>query len=232
VATIGFVSAGLLTFSQALGVIIGANIGTTSIAAIAAIGATAPAKRVAAAHFIFNALTAVIALLFLPWLVELSERIIILLGGAAATAPALAVFHTVFNCIGVLAIAGVTGRLVEWLSKRFVTQEERIGRPRYLDATLVGVPALATRALTMEAARMAEVAFDVARTRISEPASGRPSVGRGGLVRAPWAEQQARSDIHVCTRDAWPGLPPAPESRRAAQEAPPGHSQAEARQPG
>ena len=42
--------------------VIGTNIGTTSTAAFAAVGATAPARRVAAAHIIFNVVTAVIAL--------------------------------------------------------------------------------------------------------------------------------------------------------------------------
>ena len=54
VATIGFVNAGLLTLYQALGAVYGANIGTTSTAALAAIGATPNARRVAAAHILFN----------------------------------------------------------------------------------------------------------------------------------------------------------------------------------
>jgi len=36
-ATIGFVSAGILSFSQAIGVVIGANIGTTSTAWLVAL---------------------------------------------------------------------------------------------------------------------------------------------------------------------------------------------------
>lgn len=156
--------------------VIGTNIGTTSTAAFAAIGATAPARRVAAAHIIFNVVTAVIALLLLPWLVAASEIIAEWAWGDTSITVTLAVFHTIFNCLGVLAIAGVARLLIDWLGTRFVTQEERIGRPRYLDATLVGVPDLALRALVREVRRMADISFEVARTRIAEPETARRSV--------------------------------------------------------
>ncbi|MBK9685599.1 MAG: hypothetical protein IPO59_20800 [Betaproteobacteria bacterium] len=46
--------------------IIGANVGTTATALLAAIGATPNARRVAAPHVIFNVLTACVALALLP----------------------------------------------------------------------------------------------------------------------------------------------------------------------
>lgn len=156
--------------------VIGTNIGTTSTAAFAAIGATAPARRVAAAHIIFNVVTAIIALALLPWLIAASETIAGWVWGDASITVTLAVFHSIFNCLGVLAIAGVAGRLIDWLGTRFVTQEERIGRPRYLDATLVAVPDLALRALVREVWRMADIAFEVARARIGETEAARQRV--------------------------------------------------------
>lgn len=62
---------GLLTTQGAAAVVIGANIGTTVTALIAAIGATPAAKRAAAAHIAFNLLTGAVALLLLPWMVGL-----------------------------------------------------------------------------------------------------------------------------------------------------------------
>jgi phosphate:Na+ symporter len=94
---------GLLDAQGAAAVVIGANIGTTVTALLAAMGATANARRAAAAHVVFNA----------------AHR----RGGAAAAAladrrhghrcarrwncrptrrPKLALFHTVFNVLGVL----------------------------------------------------------------------------------------------------------------------------------
>ncbi|MGY6707998.1 MAG: Na/Pi cotransporter family protein [Rhizobiaceae bacterium] len=167
---------GSVPLMLAAAAVIGTNIGTTSTAAFAAIGATAPARRVAAAHIIFNVLTAVIALLLLPWLVAASEIVAGWAWGDTSITLTLAVFHTIFNCLGVLAIAGVARLLIDWLGTRFVTQEERIGRPRYLDTTLVGVPDLALRALVREARRMADISFEVARTRIGEPETARQRV--------------------------------------------------------
>lgn len=158
---------GSVPLMLAAAAVIGTNIGTTSTAAFAAIGATAPARRVAAAHIIFNVLTGLIALTLLPWLVAASAAIAGWAGDGGTTVT-LAVFHTVFNCLGVLAIAGVAPRLIDWLGTRFVTQEERIGRPRFLDATLVGVPELALRALVREAGHMADIGFEVARARVGE----------------------------------------------------------------
>lgn len=178
----------------AASVVIGTNIGTTSTAAFAAIGATAPARRVAAAHIIFNVITAIIALALLPWLVRASAAIAGWASADGGITVTLAVFHTIFNCLGVLAIAGVARRLIDWLGTRFVTQEERIGRPRYLDATLMGVPELALRALIREVRHMAEISFEVARTRVGEPESALPQVA-GMHVGALRLGKEVRSAI-------------------------------------
>ncbi len=174
--------------------VIGTNIGTTSTAAFAALGATAPARRVAAAHIVFNVLTAVLALALLPWLVALSRAIAAWSAGDGGAIVTLAIFHTAFNCLGVAAMAVVAPRLIAWLGNRFVSQEERIGKPRYLDKTLIGVPELALRALVMETGRMAETAFEVARARIVKPADARQKVA-GMHVGALRLGREIRSAI-------------------------------------
>lgn len=156
--------------------VIGTNIGTTSTAAFAAIGATAPAKRVAAAHIAFNVLTALLALALLPWLVAASQDVAGWTAVDSGITTTLAVFHTIFNLIGVAAMAVAAPRLIGWLGARFVSQEERIGRPRFLDETLYGVPDLALRVVVMEARHMADIAFEVARVRIGQPEAARRDV--------------------------------------------------------
>lgn len=59
------VAQGLLSFDQAVGIVLGANIGTSSTALIAAIPLQINAKRVALAHFLFNLLGVLIILPFL-----------------------------------------------------------------------------------------------------------------------------------------------------------------------
>ncbi|MCB2003143.1 MAG: Na/Pi cotransporter family protein, partial [Rhodoferax sp.] len=65
---------GLIGAQGAAAVVIGANIGTTFTALVAAIGATPNARRAAAAHVIFNLITACVALALLPWLIAALTR--------------------------------------------------------------------------------------------------------------------------------------------------------------
>jgi phosphate:Na+ symporter len=156
--TLTAATGGILGLYAAAAMVIGANVGTTTTAAFAAIGATSNAKRVAAAHIIFNAATGLVALLIMPllfWAVNATGE---LLGMQDIPAVTLALFHTTFNILGVLLIWPVSGRLAQFLEKRFVTQEEIEGRPRYLDRTVAVSPLLALNALALELSRIAAVA--------------------------------------------------------------------------
>ena len=73
VITISFLSAGLIELSQGIGIIFGANIGTTITAILGAISANAAGRRLAVAHLIFNSVTATLTVVFLAqvrWLVD------------------------------------------------------------------------------------------------------------------------------------------------------------------
>ncbi|MDH5217400.1 MAG: Na/Pi cotransporter family protein [Gammaproteobacteria bacterium] len=155
--TLTAASGGILGLYAAAAMVIGANVGTTSTAAIAVIGATPNAKRVAAAHIVFNVVTGIVALLLLPvlfWTVRATGE---LLGLDDIPAVTLALFHTLFNILGVLLMWPVSKRLTQFLEKRFVTLEEIEGRPRYLDKTVLVSPMLALNALTMEMARISVI---------------------------------------------------------------------------
>ena len=153
---------GLLGLHAAAAMVIGANVGTTSTAALAVIGATPNAKRVAAAHIIFNAATGIVALMILPllfWSVRITGE---LLGLEDIPTVTLALFHTTFNVLGVLLMLPLSKRLAAFLEQRFVTHEEAEGRPRYLDRTVAVSPMLALNALALELTRIAAVTRDMA----------------------------------------------------------------------
>ncbi len=156
--TLTATTGGVLGLYAAAAMVIGANVGTTSTAALAVIGATSNAKRVAAAHIAFNLVTGIVALLILPllfWTVKNTGRLLGLEDNPAVT---LALFHTTFNTFGVLLMWPASGWLTRFLGKRFVTQEEIEGRPRYLDRTVAVSPMLALNALALELSRIAAVA--------------------------------------------------------------------------
>ncbi len=154
---------GLLTAQGAAAVVIGANIGTTVTALIASIGATPNAKRAAAAHILFNLLTGAVALALLPWLVTAIGAAGEALELGSAPAAKLALFHTAFNLLGVVLIWPIADRMVLFLGKCFHAAEEDEARPRYLDANIATVPALALNALEEEVRRMGGIALRMMR---------------------------------------------------------------------
>lgn len=158
---------GLVPLADAAAVVIGANLGTTSTAALAVIGATANAQRVAAAHVAFNLLTGLVALVVLVPLLSGIQAALALLGEAAAPATVLALFHTVFNVLGVLLMWPITRRLVTFLEQRFRRSDEDEARPRFLDKNVVGTPALALEALASELTRTGRLVRDMAKSALS-----------------------------------------------------------------
>ena len=155
--------------------VIGANLGTTSTAAFAAVGATSAAKRTAVGHVAFNLLAAVVALALLPWLLD---AMLLLLGDQTPLPTLLALFHTVFNLLGVLLMWPLSGRLRVWLERRFVSEDEKKGEPRHLDANVLSVPALAIESLTLEMRRAGRHAGEIVGLALRAPAADRAVVER------------------------------------------------------
>ena len=172
--TLTAATGGILNIEAAAAMVIGANVGTTSTAGFAVIGATPNAKRVAAVHVVFNLVTGVVALILLPvlfWVISFTGKF---LGLEDIPAVTLAIFHTVFNILGVLIMWPLSARLTRFLESRFVTQEETESRPKYLDKTVAVSPMLALHALVLELTRISAVAQRMAMGALSsETAPGK-----------------------------------------------------------
>jgi phosphate:Na+ symporter len=161
--TLTAASGGLLGIYAAGAMVIGANLGTTSTAVISVLGATSNAKRVAGAHVMFNSITGVVALLLLPLMFVVVDAITGFLNIESEPAVSLALFHTVFNVLGVLIMLPLTGRLATFLERRFKSQEETLGTPRYLDRNVSITPDLALDAAVNELMHLAEVSIGYCR---------------------------------------------------------------------
>jgi phosphate:Na+ symporter len=168
------------------GVVIGANVGTTLTGILAAIGATSNAKRLAAAHVLFNVVTAVVALAVLTPLLQLIHGVGVWLTGSGDVVTQLVLFHTLFNLLGVLLMWPLSGPLVRFLLARFTTADEDAARPRYLDRNVAAVPVLALQALRHELARLGHLAMQLAReaTRLNP-------------VALPWAAPVPQADVRL-----------------------------------
>jgi phosphate:Na+ symporter len=149
---------GLIDAQGAAAVVIGANIGTTVTAVLAALGATPNARRAASAHVVFNLLTGGVALLLLPWLVGALGEAREALHLSPDPATQLALFHTSFNLLGVLLMWPLAARLTRALQRRFRAREEDEAQPRFLDDNVLAVPTLALDALAREVGRAGQVA--------------------------------------------------------------------------
>ncbi|HQB39066.1 MAG TPA: Na/Pi cotransporter family protein, partial [Deltaproteobacteria bacterium] len=156
-------SGGIIGVETAAAAVIGANLGSTSTAAVAALNATPNARRLALGHIIFNLITGLAALSMLPFMtheVELLAGILRLEGSPAAV---LALFHTVFNTMGVVIMLPLAGRLSRLLERAFTSVEEQSGQPQHLDMTLTATPVLAISALRAELARLRGIANQLVR---------------------------------------------------------------------
>ena len=158
---------GLIEAQGAAAVVIGANIGTTVTALLAAIGATPNARRAASAHVLFNLLTGAVALLLLPWLIGVLGVAREALGLPPDPATQLALFHTTFNLIGVLLMWPLAERLTRWLQQRFRAREEDEAQAQFLDDNVLAVPTLALDALAREVARAGQVALRMVRSALA-----------------------------------------------------------------
>jgi len=156
--TLTAASGGVLALPSAAAMVIGSNLGTTSTAFFASIGATPNAKRVAGAHIVFNAVTGLVALAILPLLIWFTTETGKILKLEDTPTVALALFHTVFNVLGVVLLWPFTKRLVVWLHRQYRTEEEDESIPKYLDDTVAATPALAMNALLMEVDRIGVLA--------------------------------------------------------------------------
>lgn len=156
--TLTAAAGGLVPFPAAAAMVIGANVGTTSTAALAVVGATSAAKRAAAAHVLFNVITALVALLLLPLLLWLISGLAELLGMAGQIAVALAILHTTINLLGLAIMLPATDWLEHQLQRRFLAPDEDLANPRFLDSNVLATPSLALDALVQELRRMGGMA--------------------------------------------------------------------------
>lgn len=164
---------GIIDVHTAAAAVIGTNIGTTSTAALSVLGATYNAKKVAAAHIIFNMVTGLLAVATLPLLLRLVDFIQAGLGFQDDPALALALFHTTFNIFGVLLFLPFSRRLVQFLDSRIGRKEMIRSKPKYLDKNVLTQPHLALDALFMELGRTGDMTRDLARAAIRSQFSHR-----------------------------------------------------------
>lgn len=151
-----------ITYDNALALAIGSNIGTTITAILGAMGSNVQGKRLAGAHLIFNLTTGLIAIALIQQLIVLVDWTSNSIGIAADNYTLkLAVFHTIFNLLGVIIMVPFIGRLVTFLERVIAAPTSNIEKPRYLSAASLEIPDAAVEAVRKETVRLYDLSVDV-----------------------------------------------------------------------
>lgn len=153
---------GVIVFEQAVYLVIGQNIGTTLTAVLAAIGAGIAAKRAALTHVLFNLGTAVLAVVLAPILIFATHSISTAFFGQFDPAVGLAIFHTLFNVLGVIAFTALMPffiRLLEWLLP--IKGDPLL---HHLDSSVAIIPEVALEAAHRTITLILSMLFGLART--------------------------------------------------------------------
>ena len=133
--------AGAVGLDQACALIIGQNIGTATSSALAAIGASTTAKRLAIAYVLFKLIAALIALVLFPIVTPLIVRASNTVDGVTL----LAGYHTAYNVVGVVVLLP----LVDWFTRLVERILPERGSPltRCLDPSALATPIVAVEAV-------------------------------------------------------------------------------------
>ncbi|RLD23363.1 MAG: Na/Pi cotransporter family protein [Bacteroidetes bacterium] len=155
-------AAGQITYFNSLALAIGANVGTTVTAIIGAMASNAAGKRLAGAHLIFNVVTAIIALALvnqLAWIVDWLAALFNF--NPSNYTLKLAIFHTIFNLLGVVVMFPFVGKLVKFLENRVKEEVYEVENPIYLTEAALAYPQSAIAALVKETKHLFENVFEI-----------------------------------------------------------------------
>ncbi|MBE7544598.1 MAG: Na/Pi symporter [Bryobacteraceae bacterium] len=191
---------GSLNFEQAALLVIGASIGTTVTGALAAIGASVPAKRTALALVLFNSATGVIAVLLLPlllWLIDWGQRT----AGLEAGAVSLAAFHTAFVAIGVLLFLPLIERFSRAVENLLPDRGPAL--TAHLDRLVLDVPEVALEAAFRALREISIEAFNALQDSLRDP-PGR-AVDKARRVRIREAIRQTQEFLAAIPATNEPG---------------------------
>jgi phosphate:Na+ symporter len=154
-----FASLGLIGLPVAIGLVLGANLGSGLLAMLSTLHAQPEARRVTLGNFLFKLIGVAIAIPLVHFAGLLVE--------SANVSPAheVVLFHLAFNSVLAIVFVGLTERITQF-SERLLPAPpptESSARPRHLDPSALETPALAIGNAAREALRIADVIEEMLR---------------------------------------------------------------------
>ncbi|MCQ2378497.1 MAG: Na/Pi cotransporter family protein [Victivallaceae bacterium] len=178
-------SGGLINFYTSMSMLLGANIGTTITAILAAIPGNRIAKQAALAHTIFKIVSAalMIALFYVPWG---EERIPVLLAFSSSITPGnpfaavpqnierhIAMAYTVFNIVAAVGMLPFLEWFVHIANLLLPIRNDEGRRTRMLEPVLLNTPSIALKLTTQAIQSMVIDAWKMIEAAVNEHFIGR-----------------------------------------------------------
>ncbi len=161
--TMTLAASGIIDFYTAAALILGENIGTTITANIAAMGASAEARRTARVHMLFNVFGVIWVLMvfksffvpFVDWMIPGNPFAPALADRQLIIADHMAAFHTSFNIINTIIFLPFIKYLAK-IAEKIVPDdpESRSFHLKYISHVLVSTPAININQARLEIQRM------------------------------------------------------------------------------
>lgn len=161
--------AGAVGVDQGCALIIGQNIGTATSSALAAIGASTTAKRLAIAYVLFKLIAAVIALVLFPIVTPLLVRASKTVDGVTL----LAAYHTAYNVVGVLVLLPLVDRFTRLVER--ILPERGSPLTRCLDPSALATPIVAVEAVRRTIARALGAVCSSVEAMLAAESRGEPA---------------------------------------------------------
>ena len=152
----------VVSLPMALGLVLGANLGSGLLAFLTMSKSPAEVRRVPLGNLLFKAIGCALAVPFLGFYMPVADDI------QAWGFDAVVSFHFLFNAVLSVCMVMLTGQLGEWLTQYLPSTHIDTNKvqPKYLDPTALSTPSLAIACAAREALHQADVVEAMLRGKI------------------------------------------------------------------
>ena len=154
-------AAGSMSYENALAATLGTSVGGVMTAVIASLSTNIDGKRLAVANCIFNFSIALLVIATFDYFVLINSTISMLLGLEENSVLRIAVFHTLFNLVGVVLLLPLIPKIAIFLESAMKDKDSQVDKPLYVNDTIVQYQDTAFIALTREVYHLYENAFEL-----------------------------------------------------------------------
>lgn len=154
-------AAGSMSYENALAATLGTSVGGVMTAVIASLSTNIDGKRLAVANCIFNFSIALLVIATFDYFVLVNSTISMLLGLEENSVLRIAVFHTLFNLVGIVLLLPLIPKIAIFLESAMKDKDSQVDKPLYVNDTIVQYQDTAFIALTREVYHLYENAFEL-----------------------------------------------------------------------